>query len=384
MVSLPEKFFTERELTVLDDEGIEPRNAKQWFEALDSVIQQLPKYEHDGMGLPLKEAGEPFPQEGVNHARDRESSQVWFFRGQKDASYAFNSTLYRRLLNALREKDSSPESPSAETPRALEQAMVDAEIALLKKAERNGVVRGLTPLEKLTVLQHHGAPTRLLDVTSDWKVALFFACEDSGDRDGRVFLIRTSVDRWKDFPNAKNLEDDPQKLVWEDYVDTFSENSGVVPKYSWLSGVWPILLPFSDPRMIAQRGFFLVGGLISLKGWAALYTSVCENCKKKICDCGSENYGDPSEESLSVAELRQVTSLSVKFAAKKPRISDLQKAPNNKWTAIGYSVRVPKEFKSQLLELLEKEGIRKDSMYPPLSETRRLFEHVVDESLKRK
>lgn len=111
---------------------------------------------------------------------------------------------------------------------------------------------------------------------------------------------------------------------------------------------------------------------------------MCENCKKKICDCGSENYGDPSEESLSVAELRQVTSLSVKFAAKKPRISDLQKAPNNKWTAIGYSVRVPKEFKSQLLELLEKEGIRKDSMYPPLSETRRLFEHVVDESLKRK
>lgn len=383
MVSFPEKFFTERELQVQEQNGAEPKDARQWFEALESSIQKLPKYEHDSMGLPIKEEGVSPSAEGAKPDSDANADQVWFFRGQKDASYAFNSTLYRRLLDPPKGSD-SVEFPSPGTPRGLEEAMVKAERKLLETAKSNGVVRGLTALETLTVLQHHGTPTRLLDVTSDWKVALFFACKDSGDRDGRVFLIRTSVDRWKDFPNAKNGEGGPKELVWENYAARFAENSGVAPKYSWLSGVWPILLPFSDPRMIAQRAFFLVGGVSSLKGNANLYTKVCKTCGNKVCDCGSEDYGSQSSRNaLTAAELRQVTSLSVRFDSEKTYVSDLQKVSNNSWTAIGYSVRVPKQYKSQLLKILKEQGIDEDSMYPPLSDTRRLFGHVVDEELKK-
>ena len=51
--------------------------------------------------------------------------------------------------------------------------MINAEINLLNKAREIGIGRGLTALETLTLLQHHGSPTRLIDITSDWRVALF-------------------------------------------------------------------------------------------------------------------------------------------------------------------------------------------------------------------
>ncbi|MBW6412295.1 FRG domain-containing protein [Schaalia sp. ORNL0103] len=49
------------------------------------------------------------------------------------------------------------------------------------------------------MLQHHGSPTRLIDVTSDWKIALYFACESDNDVDGRIFLIKTNIFNWKLF-----------------------------------------------------------------------------------------------------------------------------------------------------------------------------------------
>lgn len=141
-----DKFFSERELVVeyYESDDSAAKEAHAWFKQVQDIIAKLPIYRHDNVGQPL----------------ENNESDVWFFRGQKDSSFAFTSTLYRRLLDA-------------KTPKDYEKAMLKAELSLLDKARKIGIGRGLTALETLTLLQHHGSPTRLIDITSDWKVALF-------------------------------------------------------------------------------------------------------------------------------------------------------------------------------------------------------------------
>lgn len=45
--------------------------------------------------------------------------------------------------------------------------------------------------EILSKMQHYGVPTRLLDVTTNALVALYFACDSNFDKDGVVFVLET-------------------------------------------------------------------------------------------------------------------------------------------------------------------------------------------------
>ncbi len=50
----------------------------------------------------------------------------------------------------------------------------------------------------LASLQHHGVPTRLIDVTTDPMTALWFACQRaSADRDATGVLFAFNVTRFK-------------------------------------------------------------------------------------------------------------------------------------------------------------------------------------------
>ena len=269
--------------------------------------------------------------------------------------------------------------------------MLEAELRLLSNARKLGIGRGLTALETLTLLQHHGSPTRLIDITSDWKVALFFACESDDDRDGRLFLIKINPSRWwRDFPKEKDTRKQAERPVWHNYLRYFNERDPKKWSKLWLSGTWPILLPFSDPRMISQRGFFLVGGVPSLKGASILYTSKCKHCKKKRCECSDSTVHPrsdtkretPIDSYLTVQELRNITSMAIRFGADIKFFDKVADAKYNDWPAVGCSIRIRKEHKRTLRNILRMKGVHTDSIYPPLRETVRLFEHVVDESLK--
>lgn len=102
----------------------------------------------------------------------------------------------------------------------------------------------LTPLQRLSHLQHHGHPTPLLDMTPDPMIALWMASrpsgsQDAGEADG--LLIGFNVDgRWTDV-----------SLERGDYgaIAKRLEASGQV---GWLRP------PISDDRIVVQRSRMLV------------------------------------------------------------------------------------------------------------------------------
>lgn len=418
-----EKFFTERELIVDFDDTSESdeENAQAWYEAVEKTIRTLPIYQHDNMGRPLNHA-DPTNTNGADSERadqiapnepdnkttnSRPKSQAWFFRGQKDTKFAFTSTLYRRLLNAHPTKLSARSLQKLsldeqydqhfEEQSTLERSMIKAEVNLLNKAREIGIGRELTALEKLTLLQHHGSPTRLIDVTSDWKVALYFACESDDDRDGRIFLINTNLLKWKTFPKEESEVNRSEQLIWQDMIERWTNLDKLLenPAFAtfWSTVTWPILLPFSDPRMISQRGFFLTGGIPFWKSGTRSYTNRCPKCNKNRCTCSGsiilprsikhlQKADRPTYYPLNIEEFRMITSLPIDFRNDRLFFHEIKELKTPQRNAAGYSIRVPKHFKRKLREILRDEGVHTDSMYPPLRETVRLFEHVVDESFK--
>lgn len=114
----------------------------------------------------------------------------WVFRGQQDAAWDIASSLERE---ARRLKNSSPHEFE-------EHALQKIKLATSYPECRQ--MAGSDDFSWLSLLQHHGCKTRLVDFTESFYVALYFAlrdlpaeCEDGRDQEAAIWAInKTNLD----------------------------------------------------------------------------------------------------------------------------------------------------------------------------------------------
>lgn len=169
----------------------------------------------------------------------------WAFRGQADASWPLLSSLSRRLQRLK----VPPAQWNEREERAIRIFRRKAHVYLQDKAALQNDLRCLA------MMQHHGAPTRLLDFTKSPYVAAFFALEQARGVPGAVYSLNTPW-IWGSAPrfDLGLTRDAIDPRVPGNFERHFAKNEVPV--------VW-----FGEPaemdwRLVAQSGLFVMPGVL--------------------------------------------------------------------------------------------------------------------------
>ncbi|AIN94653.1 FRG domain-containing protein [Treponema putidum] len=232
-----------------------------------------------------------------------------FFRGHGDRKYKIVPSLLR------------------------ENGLLDVEDRLFKDTvieNHNEFVNDRTALEKLVKMQHFGLPTRLMDITMDPLIALYFACCGNYNKDGEVLIFSIPYDEIKYYDSDKvsilsNLCKMPSyrksntneltHVIQEEKTNFFDNDI----EDSDLNTVLCVKAKQNNQRIIQQQGYFFLFGL-------SLFTA-----KKKI-------YND--------------------------------------WLIKDYKIIIDKNAKKNILKALYKKGINEYTMFPDKKSSKELEENI--------
>ena len=274
-----------------------------------------------------------------------------YFRGQTKSWHGFTSSLYRVCERVLRDE------------RVSENHLAAAERGVLAAMRKQGMGRRMTDGELLMICQHHQVPTRLIDVSMMPLEALYFAVEKEDGVDGRLFIVAPHCGS-DELPNSReplklsqgqgNVSEGKSPLPWADAVRGVKQAHG-----GWSNEVRLVDEEPLDPRMRAQAGKFLVGGL-------------------------HRAYRGLNMPGVDKDDRPKISNLAIHF---NPPFSDGKVSQN--WRATGWSVRIYAEWKSELRSKLAGlqethgiENISENSMYPPIGQIGRLGKHVAETGME--
>lgn len=264
------------------------------------------------------------------------SGRQFAWRGQVDASWPLHSSLFRRLMWT---NSSAPD----------EEALFQAEEQIFTDFRRWGLHRTqigrLSALAQLALMQHYGTPTRLLDVTFNPFVGLWFAVEEkwanaattSDGADGRLFAFDVTSRLINENEDKRDWEDDPAP-PWRSGRDSADD---------WRVAVHAWRPPRFEDRISSQNGGFLLGGSPASSAAGRTF-----QCPKTTDSAGGW---------WSIEETRGFTSV----ALRPHKLETVAGAPPD---APVYTIRITSGAKREIRERLERlHGYTHSTMYPDLT-----------------
>ncbi|WP_400263119.1 FRG domain-containing protein [Sphingobacterium sp. SG20118] len=261
-----------------------------------------------------------------------------FFRGHSDETYKLKPNLYRKE-NFYINEDNIYKETIVNSPQ---------EFYKCKKA-----------IEVLVKMQHYGIPTRLLDITRNPLVALYFACCENDNVNGEVILLNIPIKSVRFYDSDKvtilaniakqkvdfgfDFNDDIDYINNDDVAEINNTYFGYLlhsikedkphfydiinPKD--IEGVFAVQVKLDNPRIIKQNGAFLIFGIQKSDEGMSGKTNCAEINAEWILRPNSESVIVPKEAKKNI--LTELDLLGINNSTLFPELEDYAKYIKDKY-----------------------------------------------------